>query len=319
MPLTLDAVGHVEALASVAVQSKVDGQLLKLGFHEGDEVAAGQLLFELDARLYQAQLRQAEAAVARDRAQLATARAEQARFEALRQRQFVAAELMEQRRTAVEVLQAGVAADAALAEAARLRVEDARILAPLAGKTGRLLVHAGNQVKADSTGPLVVINQIDPIGVAFAVPEAQLPALQVRLRQGAAEVLALVEDGRSDPVRGDLRFVDNAVDTATGTITLKARFDNGARRLWPGQFTGVRVILGELQHALVIPSRALQSGPDGPYVFVVKAGERVEKRPVRIDRSLREETVVDGLAAGERVVVDGQSRLVDGAAVAVAP
>jgi multidrug efflux system membrane fusion protein len=310
----------VEAQATVAVQSKVDGQLLRLGFREGEEVARDQLLFELDGRLYQAELRLAEAALARDRAQLATARAELERFEALKRRQFVAVELLEQRRTAVAMQEANVAAAAAAADAARIRLEDTRIRSPLAGRTGRLLVHAGNQVKADSTGPLVVIHQIDPIAVAFAIPEAHLPALQERLLRGPAAVEAMLEDGRPEPVWGELRFVDNAADPATATITLKASFGNAARRLWPGRFAPVRVVLGEPQRALVIPSRALQIGPDGPYVFVVKSGERVEKRPVAIDRGLREDTLVaGGLAAGERVVVDGQSRLVDGAWVAAAP
>lgn len=316
VPLRVEALGNVEPFMTVAVKSRVEGQLLNAHFREGEAVAQGQLLFEIDARPYHAQLRQAQANLARDRAQWENAKATLRRYEELRGRQFVSGEMLSTARTNAWVYAANIEADAAAAQSAQLLVEYAAIRSPLSGRTGRLLVHPGNQVKADSV--LVVINQMEPVRVNFAIPEQQLAALRAVAQAGEVNVRAQ-PDGGAAVANGKLSFIDNTVDATTGTIKLKATFANQGQPLWAGQFVRVSVDLKAQAGAIVIPAQAAQTGPKGSYVFAIKPDLTVEKRDIVVERTQDGEAVVVGLREGEQIVLDGQSRLVDGAAVDIRP
>ena len=305
-------------MQTVAIVSQVGGLLSTVAFKEGDDVTAGQLLFQIDPRPYQAVLDQALGILARDQAQLANAEADLKRYEALVAKEYVTAQQYEQAKTAAEADRATLAADRANVETARLNLQFATIRAPISGRAGSLLVKAGNLVKAGGQ-PLVTINQIHPILVRFAVPVVHLPllrkygnaALPVEVRPGSASSV-------SAPSRGLLSFVDNAVDTLTGTILLKARFENKDGGLWPGEFVNAVLALFTQGDALVVPSSAVIQGQQGPYVFVVTAAGAAEMRPVVIGRIAGDVTVLDrGVAAGETVVTDGQLRLTNGARVQV--
>lgn len=314
VPLRIESIGNVEPYTQVAVKSRVEGQLLKVAFKEGDAVAEGQLLFEIDPRPYLAQLRQAKASLARDRAQWQNAKATLQRYEGLQDKHFVSGEMLLTARTNVEVYAANIEADEAAIESAKLQVEYASIHSPLAGRTGRVMVQQGNLVKADSI--LVTINQIEPVRVSFAIPERHLAALREFAKAGEVRVRASVDGSDRPPPVGKLSFIDNAVDTTTGTIKLRATFPNQDQALWAGQFVRVAVDLKEQAGALVVPSAATQTGPAGRYVFVVKPDGTAQKRDIQVDREQGGEAVVGaGLAEGETVVLDGQSRLVNGAVV----
>jgi multidrug efflux system membrane fusion protein len=318
VPLRLEAIGNVEPYTTVSVKSRVEGQLETVAFREGEAVAAGQLLFEIDPRPYRAQLRQAQANLARDRAQWDNAKATLRRYEDLRDKNFVSGEVLLTARTAVEVGAANIEADEAAVESVRLQLDYATIRSPLSGRTGRLMVHQGNQVKADSV--LVVINQMEPIRVSFALPERQLYALRDAARAGEVKVRAQLDGAAGPEPLGKLSFIDNAVDATTGTIKLKATFDNKDERLWAGQFVRVSVDLKEQAGAKVVPAKAAQVGPKGSYVFVIKPDLSVDKRDIVVERVQGEEAVIaQGLEEGEQVVADGQSRLVAGALVEVKP
>jgi multidrug efflux system membrane fusion protein len=315
VPLRLRAAGNVETESSVAIKSRVDGQIVKVHFKDGDDVAQGQVLFQIDPRPFETQLRQAEANLLRSRAQLDYARGQEARYQDLLAKGFVSKEGYAQVRTNLESAQAAVAADQAAIESAKLQLQYATIRAPISGRAGKVLVTEGNLVKANENPPLVVINQISPIFVSFAVPEQHGPAIRAAMGERRLPVTVAVS-GKS--VSGELAFVDNAVDPATGTLRLRARFTNSERLLWPGDFLEAALILGEEPGALVIPAAAVQSGPKGSYVFVVKDDQTVDQRPVRVSRTEGDEALVaDGLAAGERVVTDGASRLARGTRVSV--
>ena len=314
VPLRIDAIGNVEPHTTVAVKSRVEGQLLNVAFREGDAVAPGQLLFQIDPRPYQAQLRQAKANLARDRAQWQNAKATLQRYEGLQGKNFVSGEMLLTARTNVDVFAANIEADEAAIESAQLQLDYASIHSPLAGRTGRVMVQQGNQVKADSV--LVVINQIEPVRVSFAIPEQQLHALRDFARAGEVKVRAAVDGSDGPAPVGKLSFIDNAVDTTTGTIKLNAVFPNKDQQLWAGQFVRVSVDLKEQAGSKVVPNTAVQTGPNGSYVFVVKPDRTVEKRDIRVERVQDDQTVIGlGLEAGEQVVVDGQSRLVNGSMV----
>ncbi|MDD2770332.1 MAG: efflux RND transporter periplasmic adaptor subunit [Methylococcus sp.] len=320
MPVTLEAVGNVEPYTTVAIRSKVEGELLRIAFREGDDVTKGQRLFEIDPSQFKSQVRQAEANLARDRAQLENARSQVQRYEQLRKKSFVSEEIMQRARTDVEVYAANVQADEAVLGSARLRLADSYIDAPINGRTGRIMVHQGNQVKTDGNSPLVVINQIEPIHVNFAIPEQRLAELKSYAQSHQVAVSAEVAGAQGPRPVGELRFIDNAVDTTTGTIKLKATFPNKDRGLWPGQFVKVFVELGEDQNALTVPAKAVQTGPRGAYVFVVKPDQTVEMRDVVQERQQGDEAVIgQGLEADEKVVLDGQSRLVNGVSVEIKP
>jgi multidrug efflux system membrane fusion protein len=310
MPVRLLAIGNVEAYRTVALKARVDGQIVTVNFREGDPVKKGDVLFRIDARPYEAALRQAEANALRDRAARDQARSQERRYQELLAKNFISKEAYAQIRTNAETAEATAKASQAGLENARLNLEYSTIHSPLDGYVGKVLLQAGNLVKANDVNPLVVINQVKPIYVNFAVPEQNLP--EVRKHQSAEPLrVDVVPPDPSMPLlSGRLIFIDNAVDPSTGTIRLRAEFENAEAALWPGQFVNVSVQLYEQPDAIVIPSQAVQSGPDGQYVYVVGGDLLVELRRVKVLRTDGEQAIVaSGLAKGERVVTRGQLRL----------
>ena len=327
VPQQVTAIGTVEPMHTVQVRSQVGGTLDGVHFREGQEVSKGDLLFTLDPRPYKAALAQAESAVHRDEAKLADAEANARRYEDLAKKEYVTRQQADSARAEAAALQATVRADVAAVEQAKLNLAYCTLRAPVTGRTGSVLVHAGNVVKANDA-TLVVIDQIQPIYVSFAVPERVLP--QIRAKQGEQlPVVARLSDQKpgevpeSSAIRGEaaqgvLTFVDNAVNSVTGTILLKATFANKDETLWPGSFAMATVTLGEIRDATVAPSQAVQRGQQGQYVFVVKQDGTVESRPVVVAMQDERQAVIEkGLAPGEVVVTDGQLRLAPGARVQV--
>lgn len=321
VPLQLRAIGNVQAYSTVSIKSQVEGTLARVYFKEGQDVKKGDPIFLIDPRSYEAALRQAEANLARDTAQAANARIDERRFADLYKEGGVSQQQYDQARTNADALEATVQADKSAVEHAKLQLGYASIRSPINGRTGNLLVHEGNLVKAnDADHPLVVINQVRPIYVSFSVPEQELPEIRRYMASGSLQVEAITLGGEGRRLQGDLTFVDNAVDRTTGTVELKAKFANMDNAIWPGQFVDVVLTLTTESNALVVPSQAIQTGQQGPYVFVVKSDLTVESRPVVVHRTLERETVIEkGLASGERVVTDGQVRLVPGAKVEIKP
>jgi multidrug efflux system membrane fusion protein len=347
VPVQIRAIGNVQALATVSVLSMINGEVLRVHFSEGQEVPAGSPLFTIDPRQLQAQLlqaqatmaqhqaavKQAEANLAKDTAELENAKIEETRYKQLVEGGFVAREQYDTIRTkeltltatidadraAVETAKALVRADEAAVENVKVQLSYTEIRAPIGGRTGSLLLHQGNVVKANDVGnPMVVINRIHPIYVAFSVPEAQLAEIKRYQAGGALPVDAQVNGVPGGVVRGKLTFVNNTVDPTTGTIQLKATFENNENALWPGQFVNVALTLTRQSGAILVPSQAVQSGQKGQYVFVVKADQTVEARtvvPGAVDG--RDVVITSGLQPGERVVTDGQLRLAPGTRVDV--
>jgi multidrug efflux system membrane fusion protein len=345
VPVQVQAIGTVEAYATIAVKSLVSGQLLQVHFTEGQAVHRGDLLFTIDPKPLQATLRQAEANLAKDLAGVKLAEANLAkdtaqanyaemqarRYQHLATKGVVSKEDYDQRRTNADVLAEALLADRAaiedakaLVRADRAAVDNAKlqltycfIHTPIDGRTGPLLVNQGNVVKANDT-VLVVIDQVQPIYVTFAVPEQELPEIERYARAAQLQVEATIPGDEARRARGILTFIDNAVDTTTGTIRLKGTFANHDTRLWPGQFVQVALTLTTQPHAVVVPSQAIQTGQQGTYVFVITPDLTVVSRGVEVNRAFDGNTVIKtGLQPGERVVTDGQLRLVPGARVVV--
>ncbi|HKA46229.1 MAG TPA: efflux RND transporter periplasmic adaptor subunit [Burkholderiales bacterium] len=320
VPLRVQAIGNVESYATVSVKARVDGQIVKVFFADGQEVATGQPLFQLDPRPFEALLQQAEAALQRDKAQLERARVQEERYKDLLQKNFVSPDAYAQFRTNVDTAQATVRADEAAVENARLQVEYTTIRSPITGRTGKIMIQLGNMVKANDTGPLVVINQITPVYLSFAVPEQYLAEIRKYMAERKLPVEARLPDSVNTAATGELAFIDNAVDATTGTVKLRAVFENKDRALWPGQFVTASLTLREQHDAVVVPSQAVQTGPKGTFVFVVKPELTAEMRDVVVERVDGEQTLIaKGLAPGERVVTTGQSRLVPGIKVVPKP
>jgi membrane fusion protein, multidrug efflux system len=318
VPVDLVTLGNVQAYSTVAVRSRVEGELLRVHFNEGQDVRQGDLLFSIDPRPVEARLRQAEANLARDQARADQARVNFERRKRLYEEKLVARDEYDNAEADLRAMQAAVLADRAAVSNATLDLEFTQIRSPLEGRTGNLLVHAGNLVQANSAA-LVALNQIRPVYVVFSIPEQHLSQIKSRMGQARLEVQATIPESEASPEQGHLSFVDNAVDTTTGTIQLKATFANDARRLWPGQFVEVRLRLSEWTNAVVVPTPAVQNSQNGEMVFVVKADQTVEMRPVKTSLRQEGETVVtEGLRPGETVVTDGQLRLTPGARVRVA-
>ena len=318
MPIDIRVIGVVEAYSNVAVHAQLTGQLDTVSFREGDDVKKGQVLFELDRRPLEAALQQAQAALDRDLAQAANAKAQSARYRDLSARGIATREQVDQINTNEAALEATVGADRAVVENAKVQLQYATIAAPIGGRTGALMVHAGNLVRAADTAPLVIINQVTPIFVSFGIPEAQLPGLKRYMAAGTLRVDARPPNDTAPPSSGHITFVDNAVDQTTGTIRIKGTFANDDRRLWPGQFVNVVVTLTTEPNALVVPAAAVQTGQQGDYLFVVKPDQTADLRPVTVERSDSVETVIaSGVKAGETVVTDGQLRLVAGTKIVV--
>ncbi len=321
VPLQLRAIGNVQAYSTVSIKSQVEGTLARVYFKEGQDVKKGELIFLIDPRSFEAALRQAEANLARDTAQAANARIDERRFADLYREGGVSQQQYDQARTNATALEATVQADRSAVETAKLHLGYASIRSPINGRTGNLLVHEGNLIKAnDADHPLVVINQVRPIYVSFSVPEQELPEIRRYMASGSLKVEAMTLGREGRQPQGDLTFVDNAVDRTTGTVELKATFGNADNALWPGQFVNVVLTLTTEPNALVVPSQAIQTGQQGPYVFVVKPDLTVESRPIVVHRTIGRETVIEkGLAPGERVVTDGQVHLVPAAKVDIKP
>lgn len=316
VPVTLAAVGAVEARSTVAVKSMVSGEIVRAHVAEGQEVAAGQVLFTIDQRVYEAAVRQAEAALARDLAQRDNARAEEKRYAELARKEYVTQEQYEKLRTAAETGDALVQADQAALDHARVQLGFCAIAAPVGGRLGELLIHPGNVVKANDL-PLVTIHQIRPVNIAFRVPENRLAEIRRLQAEKPLEVAALPRGAAGPPVAATLDFIDNAVEPGTGTILLKATYPNRDAVLWPGQFVDVRLVLATLPQAAVVPSAAVQTGQQGTYLYMVKADGTAELRPVELGPADAGRTVIaKGVAAGETVVTDGHLRLVPGVPVA---
>ncbi len=343
IPVQLRAIGNVQAYSTVSVLSQINGEIVRVHFTEGLDVQQGDLLFTIDPRPYEAalqqvqaalnqqraQLQQAEANLARDQAQVENARVQERRYRDLVEKEFVAREQYDQVLTAAKAMEATVQGDRAAVEnarasirAAEAAVENARlqlnytaIRSPMSGRTGNLLIHQGNVVKANDVGnSLVVINQIHPIYVAFSVPEQYLEDVKRYRAAGTVRVEAMSQ-GKT-LAQGQLTFVNNTVDPTTGTIQLKATFQNADNALWPGQFVDVPMTLATEPNAIVVPSQAIQAGQQGSFVYVVKPDLTVEARPVVVTRTVERDAVLkEGLAPGERVVIDGQLRLFPGAKV----
>lgn len=318
VPVQLEAIGTVESLTSVAVKSMVNGEIMKVHFTEGQEVRKGQLLFTIDPRPSAAALKKAEADLASIRVQMVNARADADRYGKLVKDGIVTAEQYESYRTRADALAASLSAQQANIENLKVQLEYSTIRSPITGRTGNLLIDVGNVVKANDTPSLVTINQMSPIAVTFSIPERELVRVRPPFAAGRLIAEATPSGDTGQPERGKVDFLDNTVDQATGTIKLRATFANGSRRLWPGQFATVRLTLATLGDVTVVPSRAVQTGQQGEYLFVVKEDATAELRPVTTGVSWNGMTVIEqGGNPGERVVTDGQMRLLPGARVVV--
>jgi len=319
VPVQLQAVGTVEAYATVSIKSRVDGQLMGIHFREGQDVRKGDLLFTIDPRPFEVALKEAQARLERDMALADKADMDARRYAELAAKNFVSSDKYEQFRANSEALRASVGADRAVVDRAKLQLEYCFIKAPMAGRTGRLLVDEGAQIKAnDDKGGMVEIAQVMPIYVGFAVPQQYLPQIKTHMAGGELKVEAIIPDSRERTETGTLSFLDNKVNSQTGTVLLKGSFANKERRLWPGQFATVILTLTTQPNAIVIPAVAIQVGQEGQFVFVVQPDMTVESRPVVAGMSIGDDVVIDkGLAADEKVVTEGQLRLVPGAKVQV--
>jgi multidrug efflux system membrane fusion protein len=319
VPVRVYAIGNVEPYTTVALKARADGQIVSVHFREGDEVRQGSLLFEIDPRPFAAALKQAQANLLKDRALLDRANEQEKRYKDLLAKNFISADAYEQVRTNAETASATVAADEAAIESAKLSLDYCTIRSPITGYAGRIQIKQGNLVKANDVNPLVTINQVVPVFTSFSIPEQSIADVRKHQAQGDLRVEATFPSSAHPPVAGKLSFLDNTADTTTGTIRLKAEFPNTDKALWPGQFVNVVLTLYEQKDAVVTPSAAVQNGPNGQYVFVVKPDMTVELRNIKVSRAEGNDTVVaSGLAPGDQVVTAGQLRLAPGSRVSVA-
>jgi membrane fusion protein, multidrug efflux system len=318
VPIQIRAVGNVEAYSTVSIKSQVTGVLTQAHFKEGQDVKKGQLLFTIDPRPLEAALKQAEATLARDFAQVQNSREQARRYAELVKKQYVSQEQYDQIRANADAAEAVVLADQAAVENAKVQLSYCYIYSPMSGRVGTLLVNEGNLVRVNDGTPLVVINQLTPIYVTFSVPEQNLEDIKRHMALGKLKVDARFPSDEGRPEEGGLSFVDNAVDRSTGTVKLKAEFPNATRRLWPGQFINVALTLTSQPNAVVIPSEAIQVGQEAQQVFVIKPDKTVEVRPVVVGPTNEGEAViVKGLAPGEQVVREGQFLLGPGSRVEI--
>lgn len=321
MPVLIEAVGTVEPEHSVQIRAQVSGVLQAVMFKEGDMVKAGQQLFQIDPRTYDAIYRQAQAQLARDLAQLENAKVQQDRLAPLLKNEFITRQEFDVAVTSTKSLEATVAADKTLVEQARIQLEYARIVSPIAGRTGTLSIKEGNLVAAGAGGggaPLVTINSTDPILVSFSIPERQLEEL--RRYQNEKEMRIEILPNRSGPAvaEGKLVFIDNTVTPQTGTVLLKTRVVNKDEILWPGQFANVRIVLKIEPQAVVLPEAAVQPGQDGSFVYLIGEGNKVEVRPVKISRQIGSEVVIaSGIKSGDQAITEIPQALQQGAIVQV--
>ncbi len=315
---TIHAIGRIEPFSTVDIKAQISGQVMQVNFPEGQEVKKGDLLFTIDPRPFEAALRQAEANLAKDRAQARSTAADEQRYAFLLKQGVGSQQQYDLANASAASLAATVQADEAAVQTAKLNLAYTSIRAPIDGRTGNLLVHAGNLVKPDADTPMVVINQVRPMYVDFAIPEQRLSEIRDYMTNHKLGVEATLPGTQGPSESGELSFVDNTVDPKTGTITLKGLFPNTDGKLWPGQFVNATLILKERPNAILVPSQAIQTGQEGSYVFVVQPGMKVERRTIVVGASLDGQTVVaSGLKPGETVVTDGQLRLMPDSKVTI--
>jgi multidrug efflux system membrane fusion protein len=318
MPIQIKTIGLVEASLSVSVKSQVSGEIKKIHFKEGDEVREGSLLFSIDSEPYEAVLKKAQATLAKDRVLEAKAREDVERYADLAKKEYITKEQYNQIVSNAESLKEIVKADEAMVQSAQIDLDRCRIKAPISGITGEIKIKEGNLIRANDDKPLVVINKIHPVYVKFSLPEKELVNLMKYMKLGEIRVESVVPGYEDRKQTGKLFFIDNAVDSTTGTIQAKAIFDNKENVLWPGQYVDVIVILAIEPNALVIPSQAVQTSQDGDFVFVVNGNNAVEARKVNISREIGGEVVIaEGVKVNEIVVTDGQMQLVPGSKVKI--
>jgi multidrug efflux system membrane fusion protein len=316
VPVFLHGIGTVQAYNMVAIKSRVDGQIVKVDFKEGQDVKAGDPLLQIDPRPFQAALEQAQAAKQKDEAQLAGAQLDLDRYEKLIGSGWQTRQSYDQQKAQVGQLQAAIKGDEAQINTAKLNLSYSDIRSPIDGRLGARLVDKGNLVHANDNTALVTISEVKPIFVSFTLPQETLDDIRENHDKAPLVVLAYNGDGTKQLAQGKLTMIDNAIDQATGTIRLKARFDNEDERLWPGAFVSARLILSTRQSATTVPSQTVQQGPNGYYAYIIKPDDTVERRAVGV-ASIQDglAVVTKGLSPGERVVVDGQYRLTNGARV----
>ena len=318
MPVVLDTVGAVQPVASVSIRPRIDSQIVQIHVKEGDAVKTGDPILSLDARSIEAQIRQAEAAIEKDSAQIAQSQRDLARIETLLTTNVASRQQADTARTALAMHQATLAADLATLENLKVLRTYYDIRSPVDGRIGSIPLKVGSTVRTGDQTPLAVINQINPVYVSFAVPQTSLPMLQQAMRAGPVRVDVTIPESDGPPLQGGIAFMENTVEVGSGTLTVKAEVANREERLWPGLFVRARVTFRTDPQSVTVPQAAVQVGQKGPFVFVIKPDQTVELRPVVVDRTIDGQTVIaKGLEGGERVVVDGQLRLVPGARVEI--
>jgi membrane fusion protein, multidrug efflux system len=318
IPVQIQAIGNVEAYQTVQIRSQVNGQIQKIFFKEGEDVRQGQPLFQLDKRPFQADLEKAVGQMKHDQAQAENSQIQAERYSGLEKQGIVSHEQAQQLRAQAKADASAVEADKAAVDAARVQLQYTDINAPIDARTGVLMINLGNLVKANDTPYLLQLNQVTPIYVTFSVPEANLDRLRHGFSSGKLKVLAYPKGQPDSPAEGRLTFIDNGVDTTTGMFKLKATFQNKDRRLWPGEFVDVALVLSTQKNAVVVPTKAIQTGQQGEYVYVVRDDSTAESRPVKTAGAYQNLTLIsDGLKIGERVIVNGQLRVAPNAKVTV--